>query len=78
MDVRWRVLGPWRRPVRRVDGRLVDNRLDPGNRSRRRTQGRSRHTHRWQEMGDIRNPEQNKTYRAVRTTLISSRFETGD
>jgi hypothetical protein len=30
---------------------------------------------RWQEIGDIRNPEPNKTYTAVGTTLIGRQFE---
>jgi thiol-activated cytolysin len=33
---------------------------------------------RWQEIGDIRNPEPNKTYAAVGTTLIGRRFEVSD
>ena len=33
---------------------------------------------RWQEIGDIRNPEPNKTYTAVGTTLIGRRFDVGD
>ena len=33
---------------------------------------------RWQEIGDIRNPEPNKTYTAVGTTLIGRRFDVSD
>jgi thiol-activated cytolysin len=33
---------------------------------------------RWQEIGDIRNPEPNKTYTAVGTTLIGRQFEISD
>ncbi len=33
---------------------------------------------RGQEIGDIRNPEPNKTYTAVGTTLIGRRFDVSD